>query len=214
MYYPKSQIKTNLYSNGGDYILSTTQEAYKGYYYLTSTGKTYTGRTPQDGPNILLQKTVNVTQPTEATEEDPIIYALDAGKEGDGFLYEFDTNQYFDLTNQTNSTTFKFVPTFNLTLPTTPEQLNGEFYRYFCKKNNETKYLEINRDTFLKLQNKDSSIEWTLYSPVSILWQIRGEQSNVFNSNKASAKAIEQNLQWYGFSQYFKEEYLKYYAGQ
>jgi hypothetical protein len=60
MYYPKSQIKTNLYSNGGDYVLSTTQEAYKGYYYLISNGKAYTGRTPQDGPNILLQKAVYI----------------------------------------------------------------------------------------------------------------------------------------------------------
>ena len=81
MYYPKSQIKTNQYSNGGDYVLSTTKEAYTGYYYVTSTGKTYTGRTPQDGPNVLLTPPINVTQPTAATNEDPIIYALDAGKE-------------------------------------------------------------------------------------------------------------------------------------
>lgn len=213
MYYPKSQIKTNQYSNGGDYVLSTSKEAYMGYYYILSNGKAYTGKTPQDGPNVLLVPPLNVTQPTEATLEDPIIYALDAGKEGDGLLYEFDTNQYFDLTNSDNSATFKFVPTFNLTFPTSQEEINGEFYRYFCKKNNEIKYLEISRDTFLKLQNKDSSIEWTLYTPASILWQIRGTQSDVFNTNKASVNLIEQKLRWYGFSQFFKEEYLRYYVG-
>jgi hypothetical protein len=38
-YYPKSQIKPNLYTNGEEYILSTTKEEYKGHYYKISTGK-------------------------------------------------------------------------------------------------------------------------------------------------------------------------------
>ena len=53
-YYPKSQIKTNLYTNGNELILSTTNNAYQGYYYEISNGKKYTGKTPKDGPNILL----------------------------------------------------------------------------------------------------------------------------------------------------------------
>jgi uncharacterized protein (DUF2147 family) len=45
MYYPKSQIKTNLYTNGGEYILSTSKIEYKGYYYKVSSGKLYSGKT-------------------------------------------------------------------------------------------------------------------------------------------------------------------------
>jgi hypothetical protein len=41
MYYPKSQIKPNLYTNGGEFILSTTKKEYKGYYYKISTGQIY-----------------------------------------------------------------------------------------------------------------------------------------------------------------------------
>ena len=37
MYYPKSQIKTNLYTNGVEYILSTTKSGYSGFYYQIST---------------------------------------------------------------------------------------------------------------------------------------------------------------------------------
>ena len=37
-YYPKSQIKTDLYTNGDEYISSSTQEVYIGYYYEISTG--------------------------------------------------------------------------------------------------------------------------------------------------------------------------------
>ena len=54
MYFPLSQIKPNLYTNGGEYILSTTRKEYKGYYFETSNGKKLTGKTPQDGPNIIL----------------------------------------------------------------------------------------------------------------------------------------------------------------
>ena len=54
MYFPKSQIKSNLYTNGGEYVLSTTKQDYKGYYYEVSTGQKFTGKTPQDGPNISL----------------------------------------------------------------------------------------------------------------------------------------------------------------
>jgi hypothetical protein len=213
MYYPKSQIKTNLFTNGGDYILLTTNEAYKGYYYEISSGQTYTGKNPQDGPNILLTTPINVTQPTEATQETPIIYALDAGKEGDGLLYEFDPNVYFDLTNENNSNVFKFIPLFNPTLPTPQDNQNGQFNRYFCKKNNETRYLEIDKNTYQQLQKREPKIAWDLYTPIIVLWITQGNQTQVFNSNKATVQAIETNAKWDGFSQYFQEKYLKYYLG-
>ena len=43
-YYPKSQVKTNLYTNGGELIVYSTKEEYKGYYFETSTGKKYAGK--------------------------------------------------------------------------------------------------------------------------------------------------------------------------
>ena len=58
-YYPKSQIKTNLYANGSDTKLSTQtpQQSltlinfYTGPYYETSNGNKYTGKFPGDGVN-------------------------------------------------------------------------------------------------------------------------------------------------------------------
>ena len=52
MYFPKSQVKTNIYTNGNEYVLSTTKQPYKGYYYLTSSGKTYAGKKPTFSPSI------------------------------------------------------------------------------------------------------------------------------------------------------------------
>ena len=53
-YYPKSQIKTNLYTNGEELILSNTNEDYIGYYYEISNGDKFTGKYPNDGRNIAL----------------------------------------------------------------------------------------------------------------------------------------------------------------
>ena len=50
MYYPKSQIITNLSSNG-DLEYKSDNTPYSGFYYRLSNGKLFTGKTPQDGPN-------------------------------------------------------------------------------------------------------------------------------------------------------------------
>jgi hypothetical protein len=52
-YFPLSQIKTNLYSNG-EFVQSNNQELYTGYYWKNSLGKYYTGKSPQDEPTIEL----------------------------------------------------------------------------------------------------------------------------------------------------------------
>ena len=54
MYYPPSQIITNLYTGGDEYIILSTGENYVGNYYSLSNGKFYTGKNPNDKPNKLL----------------------------------------------------------------------------------------------------------------------------------------------------------------
>jgi hypothetical protein len=198
MYYPKSQIKTNLFTNGSELANSITQEDYQGYYYEISTGQIYTGKNPQDGPNILLI-------PAEASE-----YTFnDNQKTPPGEIIPLQSPDY----TPTNVPTVRSIPVFNLTLPTDQDKVNGQFNRYFCKKNNEVKYLEISQDTYQQLQNKDSRIAWDLYTPVIVLWVIQGNQTQVFNSNKATVQAIETNAKWNGFTQYFQDKFLKYYLG-
>jgi hypothetical protein len=191
-YYPKSQIKTDLYTNGEEYILSTTGEQYTGYFYETSNGNKYTGKHPNNPPNILLTISYPIFDDETATPMQ-IISLID-----DNYNYTI---------NDRN------IPLFNPPLPTPQDKQNGQFNRYFCKKTNELKYLEIDKETYTKLQAKDPKIAWDLYEPASLLWVIKGNQETLFNTNKASVFKIEQNQRWYGFSQYFKENYLKYYLG-
>ena len=195
MYYPKSQIKTDLYTNGDTYKLLTTQELYTGYYYEISDGSKFTGRTPQDGPNIQI---VDITPyPQELT---------------------FPFNSTFPITTPSLDPLYKIppsperlIPPSNPTFPTPQDQSLGSFTRYFCTKNNELRYFEIDKLTYDKLSSRDNQIAWDLYSPASLTWRIKGTQEQVFNSNKGAAISLERNLRWAGFPQYFRDKFLQYY---
>ena len=97
MYFPKSQIKTNLYSNG-EYLYITTQESYIGPYYKTSSGKTFTGDSPNNPPNfeIILNPDVTITNgkidnidPVGQPPSDKITYVEP------NFLFFNQSNNYF-----------------------------------------------------------------------------------------------------------------------
>lgn len=199
MYFPKSQIKSNLFTNGNEYILSTTKEEYKGYYYEISNGRKYTGKTPQDGQNILLivQNSIqSITPPTPTTTDltSPIIYSLNE--------------------SISKSLPERSLPQYNPTTPTQKDISLGVFQRFFCKKNNELVYMEINQSTYSQLKARSSQIAWDLYTPLDTLWYIKGDREKVYNTNKNLISLIEQKQKWYGFSQYFKEDFSKYYVGE
>ena len=215
-YYPKSQIKNDLYTNGGEYSLSTNKSPYIGYYYEISTGQKYTGKNPQQPPNILLIPF------TPTNEVDPLIPFIQSNLGnlitlnnivGRDQANEFDFDTSFSPPPTLNIQP-RLIPLFNLTKPNLQDIKNRvPFFRYFCKKSNELKYTEIDQDTYKKLINKSPQIAWDLYIPASLPWIIAGSQTTTYNSNKSSVLGIEQNLKWYGFSQYFKNDYSKYYVG-
>jgi hypothetical protein len=198
MYYPKSQIKPNLYTNGGEYLLSTTNQEYTGYYFKTSTGQFYSGKNPNQKPNILL-----IPFP-----EDPITEKFAPLEFVQQITIQPSLTYQIPSSFQTRN-----IPQFNPNVPTQQEQQNGQYTRYFCKRNNESKYIEIDLNTFTLLSTQSPQIAWDLYTPASVLWQIQGDKNTVYASNQASVYSIEKNLQWYGFSQYFKGDFLKYYLG-
>lgn len=47
-YIPKNKIQTNLYTNGGEYVLLPLEQDYIGYYHKLYNGKYFTGKTPND----------------------------------------------------------------------------------------------------------------------------------------------------------------------
>jgi hypothetical protein len=205
-YFPKSKIKTNLYTNGGEYIYAKSRANYVGPYYETSNGKKYTGKNPQDLPNELLVPVSTFFNPEDvgSIDDNSIINYIFSN-------VELDIN--FSYPNSNIVTTSRKLPTYNLTLPTDKDKTLGVFTRYFCKKNNELIYIEISKETFNLLRYQDIKIAWDLYSPLSILWQIKGDKEKTYTANKNNITILEQRNKWYGFSKYFKEDYLKYYLG-
>lgn len=188
-YYPKSQIKTDLYTNGDEYMVSSTQEPYVGYYYEISSNAKYTGKNPNDKPNQILS-TINLVEP----ELFPNTYIIPQ---------PVITNNSISYPQTTFNSSI-YLPQFNSPLPTSDDYKKGIFTRYFCKKNNEDKYLEVDQTTYNKLTLKDSSILWSLYTPFSIQWKIsiNAEQNVTFNSNQITQ--LENKGDYIGFSSYIR----------
>jgi hypothetical protein len=208
-YYPKSQIKSGLYTNGGEYTLfpppnNADAISYVGYYYQISNGTRFTGKTPQDGPSQVLYPVYIISSNTSIPEfTQTIVY-------NDFSLFDNTTNnQYTRIKNSVPNT--RIVPPFNLTLPTQSDYDLGVFSRYFCKKNNENKYIEIDQTTYQDLNSKKSTIAWDLYTPLTTLWYLTGDKNTVAKANKGLVNLIEQNQKWYGFSHYLKDNFTQYY---
>jgi hypothetical protein len=208
MYYPKSQIKPNLYTAGNEYFISPFINFYIGYYYETSKGEKYTGKFPGDGINrILTPSTTLSLENIDGDFNDNEIIILNTPYENYPNI-SLINERYNPPNNQpTNRYNPKFSPPI---LINTQETIS----RYFCKKTNELKYIEISQTDYERLKIKDPQIAWDLYEPYSITWQIKGNQESTLKANKSIVLLTEQSQKWYGFSQYLKEDYLKYYLGE
>jgi hypothetical protein len=203
MYYPLSQITPNLYTNGNEYsMVSNLAESYSGYFYKTSTGKYYTGKTPQDLPNVEL---IPISSYSIKTTPIPLnIPPINIDQEN------IRNTSYISITN-TNVIKVVYSPYYNPELPTDQDYQNGEFRRLFCKKSNELQYIEINEETYTKLLAKDPQILWQLYIPFNISWQLTGDKQQVAKTNKNIVELTSKRLQLFRFNEYLKLDYIKYY---
>jgi len=200
MYYPKSQIKTNLYTNGNEYTVLSTGNIYQGFYYKISTGEYFTGRTPDDRPNLEI---VPIIQPTEVTLNNVSFrYNIDVA---------FDSPLEYEGGFQADSTSIQIVPYYIASTPTEQDYQIGEFRRYFCKKGNEILYLEIDKTQYDLLVTKNPSILFSLYEPFNLPWQITGVQEEVEKTNRNIVALTSQRLKLPEFGRYLNNNYLKYY---
>ena len=201
MYYPLSQIKSNLYTNGNEFVLLSSNQSYIGFYWKTSKGKYYTGKTPQDIPNEELIPSFEYSSESIAKNSNiPLSLNQEDTRNSDYIdLQNIDLNQII------------LTPTYSPTLPTQQDYVNGEMRRYFCKKSNEIIYLEVSKDTYDKLVNQDSKILWQLYLPFNLPWQLSGNKEQVFITNKniVELTSVKQKLPM--LAEYLKMDFTKYY---
>ena len=220
MYYPKSQIKPNLYTEGNEFVYKATNQPYSGYYYKISTGRYFTGRTPDDRPNLEL---VSLTGPDNLTPTvaqnvvSTVAIPVDGLYEGNEFgpnapINELTILNYAQLTNTPTIQPTQFIlPTYNSPEPTQQDYQIGEFRRYFCKKTNEVLYLEINKNTYDNLVGKNPQYVWSLYQPFNLPWQLTGDKEQVARTNKNIVELTSRRLRLPRLGDYLNNNYLKYY---
>lgn len=212
MYFPKSQITPNLYTNGNEFFLNG--ESYVGYYFKISTGKYYTGKTPDDRPNSELFKNTQSFWDAQAESEKTGRVFVQFADNYDSLVYQNQQQDpkinfiYNSLKPQQQTT---FIPYYSPVLPTTQDYQNGEFQRYFCKKTNEIIYIEIDKDQYSKLIAKDPQIEFSLYKPFTITWILVGDKEQVARTNKNIVNLAISKQKLPKFGDYLKNDYLKYY---
>ena len=207
MYYPKSQVKTNLYSNN-NYIIIATGEVYTGPYWKNSSGKLFTGTTPQDLPSreltpVVAENNAPIVINSINTSEE--VYDSLIAPSYDKFLYDY------LIKNPNNNISINLVPKYISTPPTEQDYQIGEFRRYFCKKENEIIYIEISKTTYDLIIIKSPDILWQLYFPFNLPWQITGIQEQVARTNKNIVDLTSQRLKLPRFGDYLNNNYLKYY---
>jgi len=195
MYYPKSQITTNLYTNGNELFLQSDGSSYTGYYYQTSNGSYFSGRTPQDTPNVKLVpfSSLNIIQ----TNNNPNLQYINTSQDSINYPLFKDENI--------------LVPYYSLTLPTLTDYQIGEMRRYFCKKSNEISYLEINKEVYNKLIQNDSTIAFKYYQAFNVPWQLTGDKEQVYTTNRNIVELTMKQQKLPQFDLYLKKDYIKYY---
>jgi hypothetical protein len=125
-------------------------------------------------------------------------------------IYPLDTKINSKKYSSTNPIISRIIPPQFKPLPTVKDYSLGVYRRFFCKKNNENIYFEIDKSTHQKLIQKHPSIAFDLYSSISTLWYLKGKQLKIYKSNKGLIELIERNQKWLGFPQYFNN-YLQFY---
>lgn len=194
MYYPKSQVQINLYTNGGDLQTLKDKLDYKGYYYKTSNGSTFSGKNPSVSPSFeLIPYSFNKNFADN----------LQTHVAGDHYVIDdvYDFARGVNLVeNQTPppSNPIQIFPT-----PTEQDYKIGEIQRYFVKKINEEKYIEIDKNSYISYNTQELNVNFILYSPFQFPWIITGKRSEVYNINRKTIQRVQKNNRFRGFINYF-----------
>ena len=114
---------------------------------------------------------------------------------------------YFNLDESTRL----LVPNQCYVTPTADDYTLGSFTRYFCVKINQPLYLELNVETYDKLNDKDIAYLWQPYIPFKIQWTIAGSEDEVEQTNRNVVLIEERRNNRLNFFLFLKNNFLKFY---
>jgi hypothetical protein len=203
MYFPLSQITTNLYTSGGELKyadVNRSDEYYTGNYFKTSDSRYFTGKTPQDVPNDELFLFFNDDRATAPINpnipEDINIISTSIGYSTSTLVKNISPNS----------------PRISIPFPTQADYATGEFQRYFLKKRTNYTYLEVDQLTYENIVNQNPNSQYELYQGKTISWILTGKLLEVYKINYNITELVEKRDEWLGFSRFFKNNFTKYFS--
>tara|TARA_R110000851_G_scaffold128760_2_gene261283 strand:- start:3898 stop:4551 length:654 start_codon:yes stop_codon:yes gene_type:complete len=216
MYIPKNRILTNQYTDDNKLMVKSTQEYYRGFYYKQFDGKYFTGKTPNDLPNnelVPIEDTATTFLPD--TIQNSIAYGdyptifddLNTPGYDEGMVVDYARLQGINLDEAART----LVPNQAYPEPTIDDYELGQFTRYFCVKVNQPIYLELNKETYEKIKDKDVAYLWQPYTPFKIQWTIVGDREEVKQTNRNIVLLQERDNKRIGLSSFLKNNYTKFY---
>ena len=217
----------------GTLVKAKNSEIYTGFFWTTSNGDYYSGKTPNDPPVEKLtilenasenEKAVSPLNPISQTKSKIALLLNDPEIEIAGFQgispsgnpnwqwNQTDIIYYMNAKNISTQTPPEYDnPYTDPNLPTEKDYEIGSFKRYFCKQRNSTVYIEISNSMYSNLISYSNKITYFEYKPFRLPWTIIGDKQQVeqINKNIVSLTARKRNLP--GFVEYINNDYLKYY---
>ena len=201
MYYPKSQIETNLYTAGSEFSTIADGREYIGVYWRTSKGKYYTGTNPQDSNIRELSDNIRYNSPdglalSQANDDLPGYVNLSSND-----YIKASGKRIVDKLNIINS-----IPS-----PTTTDYTNKNFQRYFLKRTNNYQYTETDSKNYTLFTTKNPTAQFELYTPIQLTWRIYGKLLDVYKQNYSTIQYKSKVYNWIKFDLFFKNRYARYY---
>tara|TARA_B110000046_G_C12977443_1_gene391786 strand:- start:717 stop:1583 length:867 start_codon:yes stop_codon:yes gene_type:complete len=201
MYYPKSQIETNLFTPGQEFSTLSDNKEYIGNYWRTSQGLYYTGTNPQDNNVRVLTQNRKYNNPglgsVDETNDDAEVYV--------NMLPESYTNANGRRIRNI-STLINSVP-----LPTKTDYTNENFQRYFLKRTTNYSYLETSKNTYTAVVEKNNTVQYDIYDSLALTWKISGKLLDVYKQNYKTVQYKGNVYNWIKFNLSFKNRYARYY---
>lgn len=208
-YYPKSRIVTGFKTDGNEFTVNG--EPYSGPYYKTFDNKAFTGYNPVQGSNQLLVPVA-------------IKGGVDDGYDTIPFsnITSFDTSiEYNRIKNIKPVEIGEFLqPIPFYPNPSEQDYKKGYLMRYFSKPRNVYgEIVEINKETYLSLQNVDSEYDYVTNTVISLYWQLTGPLKDTILSNGVRVAGIEdtnkrlvlsKTVKFKGLEEFIGGEYSKY----
>lgn len=174
MYIPEFKILKNQYTPGKQYSVKSTLKEYVGPYNILYTGVVYTGNTYNQATSLEL---IPYTEAQKVLTQSSNITFYDSVVEDK---------------NVPKIKTF-ITPEPQYVTPTQEEITDGVFTRYFCKKINEQKIFEINKEIFDSIIKKDNKYNHVLYQVIDVKWKLTGPANDTKQDNTTTAGVIDTN---------------------